>query len=318
MDVEETTTASTTTSTASTTKKDYRYFSPQDTFAKITSSFSKPSQGLIAQILIRHGAGGGDYRRLPSTMRVYEAISKNFLTNPNDQHQINTLIIRWSQDNDDIELFPSVLDTDDNNDTNLATAQDDTPMVDAEQVATISELVDQEKQQASTNTSSDGDGYIVDDNLANVIRILDEANTKGKKVKKSSAAMLKVRNMQIKSKAKGDKKRIPKVEDRFFMEVIMIDSHDDDNKATGSFQFLARKDPMERILQNVVTSSSTSTSAKAAVNWEFFIPKSEGDGCDSNSNKFSLVDDTSCSLDKMEKDGIFKCFDRLIIRQRKE
>ena len=283
---------------STTITKDYRYFSPQDTIARIASSFSPPSQGLIAQVLIfrtnaiddgRCGTSN-NYWRLPPMMRVYEAMAQNILTD-----QVDTLIIRWSQETE--ELFPSIVD--DTIPTAAETCQTSRNTTSVSEVESM-ELEQQEQTpQQSQIQSPNTDGLLLDEILANSIRLMDEANTKGKKPKKQSAATLKIRNMQMKSKAQGDKKRIPKVEDRFFMEVVTVE---DDGETNASFQFLARKDPMERILQNVASGSASS-------GWEFLLPGPE-DG------KFSVVSNTSCILDKMEEDGIFKCFDRLILRKR--
>jgi hypothetical protein len=138
-----------------------------------------------------------------------------------------------------------------------------------------------------------------DVSLTETIKAMDDANSKGKKPKKNSAAAMKVRNMQIKSKAKGDVKRIPKVENRFFLEVVMIGNA---GTATSSFQFLAKTDLIERLLQNVASKTPPSE-------WDFLVPTSE-------SNKYETISNTSMPLAEAEENGILKSFERIILRSK--
>ena len=73
-------------------RKDYRFFSPQDTFAKIASSFTTKARN--TEILVKQSGMRTTYRRLPVVMRLYEAISQGFLTD-----QVDTMIIRCFDDN---------------------------------------------------------------------------------------------------------------------------------------------------------------------------------------------------------------------------
>jgi hypothetical protein len=135
-----------------------------------------------------------------------------------------------------------------------------------------------------------------DKDLAKAIEAMDDASNKGKKPKKNSAAALKVRSMQIKSKAKGDAKRIPKLENRFFLEVIMIGNG---GKATSSFHFLARTDPIERLLQTI-SSKSLPTDV------DFLVPKEP--------KFFQTLQNTSMALVEAEEKELLKAFDRIIVR----
>jgi hypothetical protein len=106
--------------------------------------------------------------------------------------------------------------------------------------------------------------------------------------------------MQIKSKAKGDAKRVSKMENRFFLEVVLVQG----GTATSSYQFLAKTDSIERLLQNI--SSSTASS-----DYDFVVPSSESD------NSYNRIEETTMKLEDAEANNVLKCFDRIILRQLK-
>ena len=267
-------------------KMDYRYFSPQDTFAKIPSAF--PSLGNNSEVLIRRSSDdqGRVHKRLPVTMRLYEAMAHSFLTD-----QVDTLVIRWFQDGD--EPTSSILE-----EKEAAASANDVNMVDAE-VA-----VSDEKTDASAlhvvKRPMEGGAQVEDEELTEAIRIMDEENSKGKKPKKKSTASDKVRNMQIKSKAKGDAKRVPKMENRFFLEVVLVQG----GTAILSYQFLAKTDSIERLLQNI--SSSTASS-----DYDFLVPSSQSD------NSYNRIEETTMKLEDAAANNVLKCFDRILLRQLK-
>jgi hypothetical protein len=267
-------------------KIDYRYFSPQDTFAKFPSTF--PSRGNNSEVLVRRSSDdqGHVYKRLPVTMRVYEAMAQGFLTD-----QVDTLVIRWFQDG--YEPTPSILE-----ERKAATSANDVHMVDA--IVVLSD--------GKTNTSAlqivdqpmEGGAHVEDNELTDAIRIMDEENSRGKKPKKKSAASDKVRNMQIKSKAKGDAKRVPKMENRFFLEVVFIQG----GTATSSYQYLAKTDSIERLLQNI-------SSSPASSDYDFLVPSYESD------NSYNRIEDTTMKLEDAEAKNVLRCFDRILLRQLK-
>ena len=270
--------------------KEYRYFSPQDTFSKIASSF--PSQGSLqsSEVLVQRKSNEDNstvYRRFPVAMRVYEAISGNYLTD-----QFDTMIIRLSREGED--ATPSILEE----------VKMDTKTRDVEDIEMkdVSPSVTGEKV-AETNDMPNLDGCVkIDKELTALIYAMDVANNKGKKPKKKSSATTKVRNMQMKSKAKGDSKRVPKIENRFFLEVVLIGI---DGKASSSFQFLARTDPIQRLLQNLSMDSKQT-------DWDFLTP------IEADADSFKVISETSMTLDEAEKKGILHSFDRIIVSQSKK
>jgi len=107
--------------------KEYRYFSSQDTFAKIANSFQN-QHDYLSEVLCRKPAEIycdvddkdvnnnekiGDrtsiltHRRFPVCMRIYEAISQGYLSEPSN-NKIDTLIIRWYKDRDN--ATPSIIE----------------------------------------------------------------------------------------------------------------------------------------------------------------------------------------------------------------
>jgi len=108
--------------------KEYRYFSPQDTFAKIANSFQN-QHGYLSEVLCRKPAENycdvddkdvnnkkkniGDrtsiltHRRFPVCTRIYEAITQGYLSEKNN-NKIDILIIRWYKDRDN--ATPSIIE----------------------------------------------------------------------------------------------------------------------------------------------------------------------------------------------------------------
>jgi hypothetical protein len=274
--------------------REFRFFSPQDTFAKIGSSFMRPpsERKLIhVEILIKKMTeSGGEYRRIPVTMRVYEAIAGTFLTGELDQ-----IIVRWFPE--DSYATPSVLDTDCDDNCIREGKSSDADAASADFSRT---------KEGQDVAPAVGEDYMIEEhtfedaNLTAAILRMDD--DKGKTTKKSSGATAKVRNMLIKSKASGDSKRIPKMEDRYFLEVVLFDKTA--QVASSKFYYLAIRDPLERILQTMGTASNRDA-------WEFLVPLPQGQ------NKwYSRINEPSIQLTEATAKGILNSFDRLILRPR--
>ena len=298
--------------------KEYRYFSPQDTFARIAESFdlgkSKVSNSstFLTEVLCRTQSSSranvdSDYRRFPMTMRVYEAISLGFL---NDQ--IDTIIIRWFKDRDGATEL-SVIDTDEDVETLQDFGKEDSQM---DAIESKGETVRQFEHTESLDVPmSDSASSFEDLHLSETIQGLGSDGKKGsaKKSKSSSAAAMKVRQMKIKSKASGDSKRV-KMDDRFYLDIVIVDCDGDDGKyrALSGYYFLSRKDSLERIIQYINTSSLKS---KSIVDWDFLLMSEGEDGTSS----FRRILDTSRTLHELEADGdlSIKSFDRLILKYKR-
>jgi hypothetical protein len=303
----------TTASDDSTSSKEYRYFSPQDTFAKIANSFlngPNKKEEVYKEVICKRSVVQLEetlttlpvYRRFPVTMRVYEAISQGYLSLSENiaNYFDNTLIIRCYKDREDpTPLFEdeTILDSDNSN--------QDTMMTGAAIIAkTSSKAVDKKIETASSDT--DTTTKFEDTQLSDAIREMDEADSKGAKKatsKKKSAALIKVKQMKVKSKAKGNKKL--KVEDRVFLEVISIS--ETGRKPICESYFLSRNDPIERILQFIGTGASASAKS-AAEDWEFLLPQED--------STFQPITKTSILMKEAEEKEILKSFDRIILRRK--
>jgi hypothetical protein len=306
--------------------KEYRYFSPQDTFAKIANTFSArhSSDKFLSEVLCRqHRMRPSDkdsnntikdkektvHRRFPVSMRVYEAIADGFVK---DTNQVDTLIVRFYLDRED--ATPSIFEheqEDDNispgsntasgiiHDIEMEDAKSDGHPASAEPGAANKVVI------SPNHVACSGDATILKDiGLANTIKQTDDINDKGKKTgKQASSAALKVKHMKMKSKAKGDNKRIPRMEDRFVLEVVTIL---DSGSAAFEYCFLAKHDPLERILQ-YATMTSSCFSPNAPDSFDFLVPAEDND-C------FRFIRTTSIMLQEAEHQGILKPYDRLILR----
>ena len=296
--------------------KEYRYFSPQDTFAKIAGTFSnsrKHDKEFFSEVLCRLSVGTSEetsqelpvYGRFPVTMRVYEAQSKGYLSLSEtvSNYFDDMLIVRWYRDREDAtSLIQDVLLVGDESNPNDA---NDTDMPDKEMLTNgvttpidmdIDEEIDAEKNNGeSTSTFQDV-------SLTNTIRELDEANKKGTKKSisaKKSAAALKVKQMKMKSKAKGNKK--VKMEDRVFLEVVSISEIG--KKPTCESYFLSKNDSIEKILLCIGTSPFSKSTAN---DWDFLVPQDD--------SSYRPIDVTSIRMKEAAEQDILKSFDRIILR----
>ena len=329
---------------ASTTKvsilsKEYRYFSPQDTFAKIANSFPNHN-GYLSEVLCRRQPAAGDrlvadeasslltHRCFPVSMRIYEAISQGYLSDTDTK--IDTLIIRWYRNRDN--ATPSIIedkfeddemiDTDESNNNYIgittSTLSDEQIMTDATTITTpetkIPMQVDEETKGVAINDTS---AFFEDTQISNIIQKLDDLNRKGKKAttkKPLSAVAIKLRQM----KSKGNKKI--KIEDRIFLNVVIItfeNTEEDNAMAISEDIFMSKSEPIERILRYISTTTeknSTTTTTRNVEDWIFLVPQQN----DSSSQHYREITTTSICIQEAEElsYGKFSPFDRLIIRRK--
>ncbi|OEU10118.1 hypothetical protein FRACYDRAFT_247732 [Fragilariopsis cylindrus CCMP1102] len=319
--------------------KEYRYFSPQDTFAKIANSFPNHN-GYLSEVLCRRQPAAGDrlvadeasslltHRCFPVSMRIYEAISQGYLSD-NDT-KIGTLIIRWYRNRDN--ATPSIIenkfdddemiDTDESNNnyigTTTSTLSDEQIMTDATTITTpetkIPMQVDEETKSVAINDTS---AFFEDTQISNIIQKLDDLNRKGKKATTKnplSAVAIKLRQM----KSKGNKKI--KIEDRIFLNVVIItfeNTEEDYAMAISEDIFMSKSEPIERILRYISTTTeknSTTTTTRNVEDWIFLVPQQN----DSSSQHYREITTTSICIQEAEEFlyGKVSPFDRLIIRRK--
>jgi hypothetical protein len=216
------------------TTEDYRYFSTQDTVARIVSNMSPPGAG--SELLVKLN---GIYKRLPVAMRLYEAIADAYV------QDVDSILIRvYSRDDD--EPTASVLEQNDRADDD-----DDVP------IEVHHDSNDDMGEFKICNGALDSTASFLSDLLPPLPTAISPAdlallrstlakhhNDQCDNKRKPSATSTKVQQMLMKGKAKGDKKRTPKVEDRFFVNVVIVRGGD-----TGPY-FMNTKDTFGRLLQD--------------------------------------------------------------------
>jgi hypothetical protein len=316
--------------------KEYRYFSPQDTFAKIANSFPN-HHGYLSEVLCqrrRPAAGEGlvadetslllTHRCFPISMRIYEAISEGYLSN-NDK-KIDTLIIRWYRCRDNaspsiiegkVEEDEEIVDTDNSNSNNnvitTSTISDEQIMTDATTITTPETMTPMQVDEEIKNIANKDDTpFFEDTHISNIIQKLDDLNNKGKKAtttkKPLSAVAMKLRQM----KSKGNKKI--KIEDRIFLNVVTIIFSEEVDNATAISEdvFMSKSEPIERILRYI---STTAASTRNAEDWIFLVPQQKDS---SSKHYYREISTTSIFIQEAEEfpDGKFSPFDRLILRRK--
>jgi hypothetical protein len=295
--------------------EDYRYFSLQDTVGRVLSTFASTTEtGKGAELLIRWSPKTTEsstnenetapvYRRLPTLMRLYEAISHQYLAD------IDTVVIRvynYVQE----EATPSVIDSKEQEEEEegmqperMDTVQPD--MMDTETSATTeNDAAGEEK--SPTNSTDDAD-EVTNCRLTDAIRAMDERKDPKKK-KKSSTAATKVRQMQMKSKATGDAKQV-KMEDRFFLELVTVtdDTTGDQCTATTAPVFVSLKNDFERLVRD---NGKKAPMTCQSWPWEILVPLSD----DAENSSYRRISDYQMSFHDAQQSKMVNPFDRLILR----
>lgn len=274
------------------TKEEFRYFSQQDTVARIVAAVANTSLPQEAELLVRHTSNGGQsvYRRLPVTMRLYEAIAEKYL------EEVDAVVIRCFTPPEE-EPTTSITETEEEqSDTELQVDEVTDVVVDDEneKAASVSSAV----SDAAMETDAPDDRDVYDRMFKAIVAMDNAASAKSKK--KASSTSAKVRSMLMKSKAKGDKKRVPKMDDRFFLELVVVEDYTGQEcVASMSPVFLARSDPVERVWRDCVSVPSGCTAA-------IYVPMEQG-------GSFLPVP-SDISLQDAEAKGFVRCFDRAVVR----
>ena len=212
------------------TTEDFRFFSTQDSVARITSTMTP--RGVQSEFLVK---SKGSYKRLPLSIRLYEAVTDGII------QEVDSILIRvYNCDND--EPTASVLDPDDDDEVI------DSPLTISQEKKGSETTNDKNNNDHETNllvlAHANDDISPVDLGLLQSL-LTKNHNDESKKKKKVSVTSIKVEQMLLKGKAKGDKKRIPKMDDRFYFEVLMLDE-------AGSY-FMHRNDSVRRFMKDYLS-----------------------------------------------------------------
>lgn len=299
-------------------REQYRFYSMQDSVARILESFESQKLALCnaqyeSELLVKNRQSAENkndkdvesYGRISVLLRVYEAIAQGLLQN------FDEVMIRFFNP----EVLPRTTEITQRNDHQreqsfefTENTMTDTPMENNIDQDTASNAVG---EKTTENESSSFDDSTTIERLRNIIEMMDEKNLKTKRSKRQSASVQKVREMQMKSKAKGDTKRV-QMTDRFFFDlVILIDNNTDDGTclSTAECCFLSKSDRISRIVQDFSTKKATS------LQWEIYSVKLRLDTADNDpSFMYQKINDTSITFREAEKQSHLNPFDRIIIR----
>jgi len=298
-----------------TTSEEYRYFSPQDTVGKILSAFSVPD-GWQSELLIRRqqteATSELSYRRLPVLLRLYESMSEKFVS------EFDKVVIRCY----DPSVEEATMNVEAEEDKGSATSSRDEHPAEP----TVPEASSPLPGNTEMSDSDHPEGLFVDATTSkrvfdSILALEGNSGATSKKKKKQTASAIKVHQMKMKSNSKGDAKRIKKVEDRFFVELIIVrddgvsEGSDSGTPTTASMSpiFVAKSDSFERLVRDCLPLPS---SPAGCSNYELLVPVSTCDesDADESSPSFRKIVDTKMTLQKAETYGILRPFDRLIVR----
>lgn len=305
-------------------REDYRYFSLQDTVGRVLSTFAtKTETGKDAELLISWSSKANAssvmnenenetsvYRRLPTLMRLYEAISHQYLAD------IDTVVIRL-YDSAQEEATPGVVDgkaeeEEEEEDMHPGTMDMETTteniqpdMMDTEiSPATENDAAEEKFPSKATDDAEE----VTNSRLTDAIRTMDERKDPKKK-KKSSAAATKVGQMQMKSKATGDAKQV-KMEDRFFLELVTVTDDtagDQQCTATAASVFVSLKNNFERLVRDNGKKAPTTSQSWQ---WEILVPLSD----DAENSSYRRISDSQMSFQDAQQSKTVNPFGRLILR----
>jgi len=300
--------------------EDYRYYSPQDTVGRVLSSFDNKLQTGLKEMLVSVGNASNasspeiNYRRLPVGLRLYEAIAQSYLTG-----KVDTVVIRWYSTEDDVttSILEEESSAEDVTMTDGALKTAPSTATTAKPVA-VNEASSVSENAPLNNGHSKGESFssTAYAHLSQAIVALDESGNKKKKKESTSAA--KVRQMKMKSKAKGDPKRV-KMQDRFFLELLVVDDTNGEAVSVESVGpvYLARTDPILRLLRDCASSPPAKThNSNRTCSWELLLPiLSETDGS-YTFQKIAAINEGSSEVcwKDAERAGLVKCFDRILLR----
>lgn len=307
-------------------RDDFCFFSRQDTMGKIVETLVKslaPStvnatdkDQFRAEFLIRRPTrlaadnlqqDDAVYRRLPSTMRLYEAMADNLI------QSFDSIVVRCYHHPTEQETT-SILEDEGFKRNDIARVEATTPeAVDAQLDCPDGgpKVGEETVEQEECNPL-----VVIDQGIANAIRAFEEKEAIKSRKKSSSTTSAKVRSMLIKSRAKGDTKRVPKMEDRFYLELVLLEETSNNNhkdfeghqyEANSILQvFLAKSDRVERILRDCVAAAVVSYSKNVIL----YMAVDH-----ITTAQFRRIEQLDMTLTEAERLGLIRPFDRMIIMQ---
>jgi hypothetical protein len=294
------------------TKNDesFRFFSIQDTVGHALDSLGDLPDSQRMEMLVKTTSTDmkSEYRQLPYALRLYDAIDQNFLSK-----EVNTVIIRCFDPNDKYTT-PSVVSTNNG-------------VLDPPAMGT-SDLACKVPSTAVLNDLTEQEAFVTGTSYRLLIDALKSPlQASGRiSIKTSSATKEKVRHMQIKSKAKGDAKRVKAVEQRYFLHCITVVEKLVGIESSGDASveiledaaiFVCRLDPLHRLLRERAPDQTTIKGDKL-LTWEFLVVGLNDDDitlhCILTSDATKDEKELKMTWNDAEESGIVKCFDTVVLR----
>ena len=256
--------------------EDYRFFSPQDTTGKVVESFAQNRGARRGELLVATSSGA--YLRLPVLMRLYEAKEAGYI------EDFMTVVVRFYDTDTCIET-PSIEEVD------RPSSGYEEQVVDVAPIAAVE--VSSVDKDVSTNEGSSPKFSLFLSDLIETLAVLDSKSKKGSS-KPGNTTVKKVKQMQMKAKAKGDGKRV-KLPDRMYFDLVVATKDCRIQKVEPVF--MAQNDPLSRILRDHVGAAGS-----------LLIQRdSDGGSC------FDIIDDTALNLKEATRKGILTSFGRVIV-----
>jgi hypothetical protein len=251
--------------------EDFRYFSRQDTVARLVQTLSDAKPPQEAELLV--SSSSQTYRRLPLTLRLHEGIEKGWLKDA------DTVVVRYFTPPEQ-EATTSILVEEDNSGAEDAVMTEVVEPEEVEPQIAVPDEIEAVSPAAATTLPHE-----LTARFTSAIATIDKKS----KTKKSSSAQ-RVRQMMMKSKSKGDAKRVPKMENRFFVEVILVNAN---NSSTSCFVFMAKSDSLDRLLQEHIKADCVAYAIKSETGY--------------------IELSTGSTLQALDDANILHCFDRIVV-----
>jgi len=220
-------------SATSQSSSSFYFFSKMSTIGKVIESVCTTSSNFSLEFLIcmdSKEASYPRYWRVPNLVPLHEAEKKGV-------EQFSKVIIR--------KFSNGELHTKSITEANLLSEKEENFPTSKK----VPSLADKNETSSTDARSVELSGGIndVEESFAELRSLIDNLNAEASKGKKGkSKTSEKVQQMLMKSKANGDKKNI-KAENRFYVEVILIDEVKDPLEGTSSFWFFDKRSSIGRI-----------------------------------------------------------------------
>jgi hypothetical protein len=345
-----------------TPREEYRYYSPQDTVGRILSSFSsrfdkdkqlslallvedqqsRPASSQSAPLTLKK------YRRLPVLSRMYELVASGDLSEFDkvfvcsigieDRHDVGANATRIGSSAttpgvSDLMKHDSIVqvegtvygDGDNQHDPPIGERSGCNDAVDDEVHQKLSDALSKYEDESSSDRKDKK-------KKKPPTAVRDGGSGSGRRSSTPSAASVRVRQMQMKGKARGDGKRIQNPDDRFYVELVTILADASSARVVdASPVFMSKSDPLGRLVRDCVftnmalnalaatpTHAGMGFSSSSSSDWhvDLYAARSVQHGSvhaeGVRTVSFQPLADTSMTFHDAEKRRILSNFDRLL------